>query len=168
MFITTEYGLSRWIILWYSRVLNCGFGGCHGTNIACNDAHWQTSPKLMWSRFLPLLTPVVFTACLSSGRLRPDRERERESREWGRPPIFMTLQFLPQTHSSLQSCFHFARLHVMLLKLKQTALNGSNENDFALAGLWSRHVNSLQRFTAHTVLTQTVQGPNSCTWSAEE
>lgn len=108
VFITTEYRLSRLSILWYSRVLNCGFGGCHGTNIACNDAHWQTSPKLMWSRFLPLLTPVVFTACLSSGRLRPDREREREQRmgeysSFYDPPVPPTDTFSPSVMLSLCS-----------------------------------------------------------------
>lgn len=124
-------------------------------------------PEVDVEQISPTLDPCCFYS-LPQFWEAETRQRKRESREWGRPPIFTTLQFLPQTHSALQSCFHFALLHVMMLKLKQTALNGSNENDFALAGLWSRHVNSLQRFTAHTVLTQTVQGPNSCTWSAEE
>ena len=103
-------------------VLNCTFSGCHGKSFEFNTAGGQLSLKLMCSRFLPLLTPVVFTARLSSGRLRPARKKRRQMRtERGeRPSKFMSLQFLPQTQPVSQWCFHFAPLHAILPKSKQT------------------------------------------------
>lgn len=102
---------------------SCAFSGCNVKNVVRIYADWQLSLKLMRSRFLPLLTPVVFIARLSSGRLRQERQ------EGGRrgPSKFTTPQFLPQT----QSCFHYAPLHDMLYcSWSRQCLSRSNENDF--------------------------------------
>lgn len=124
-----------------------------------NIADWQLSPKLMRSRFLSLLTPVVFTARLSSGRLRWDEEAD-ERRENLRP-----LQFLPQTQ-----CFHFAPLRYMCWGwncVRATLMGAIFTGTVSMSrnrSLWCRrHVNSSQIFTAHTVLTQIPQGQDDHT-----
>lgn len=120
----------------------------------------------MRSRFLRLLTPVVFTARLSSGRLRPERERRGEE---GRgvlkiydPPVppadshsvsraFALLRYSTHCAEPETDCVY---VPVMRMIFSGALLMSRNWSP----GLWSRHFNSLLRFTAHTALTQTVQG----------
>lgn len=63
----------------------------------------------MLSRFLPLFTPVVFIACLCSGRLEPEKKR-----------IQMKIYdpSVPPTEKQL-SCFCFAPSHGTRLEQKQ-------------------------------------------------
>lgn len=93
-----------------------------------NDADWQPSLNLMRSRFLPLLTPVVFTARLSSGRQRRGSRREQRSREG--LSEFTTLWFLRQTQPASRA--FFALLHDMLYWSWNNRLcwSHSNEKDF--------------------------------------
>lgn len=132
-----------------------------------NIADWQLSPKLMRSRFLSLLTPVVFTARLSSGRLRWDEEAD-ERREMGGALIIYDPSSSSRRRS--QSCFHFAPLRYMCWGwncVRATLMGAIFTGTVSMSrnrSLWCRrHVNSSQIFTAHTVLTHIAQGQHDHT-----